>query len=175
MRIGIVSYSYTGNNEKLAERLAKTLNAKHVKIRDKREVTVKSITYDILLKRKPQNKIEPNIIEEFDFIIYLAPFWLGKIARPLVPFLKFHKQLKIRYSFITVSGGSLGKNSKYQKELIKRTKKEPLFCKEFYIVDLMKNSNAKVKDTSAYLISDIEVIQMTQEIITKLQEVKIIK
>ena len=164
MKTAIVSYSFTGNNNKIADELSKTMNARHFKIEDKRSVTVKSIMLDLVFHRRQKNTISPDILKDFDHIIYLAPFWVGKIARPLLPFLKSHKRTSKDYSFITVSGGALGKNSKHHKELLKRTGKKPHFTKEFYTVDMVNKEEANMKDTSTYLLTDSDVSEIIKEI-----------
>ncbi|KFZ27465.1 MAG: Flavodoxin domain protein [Candidatus Izimaplasma bacterium HR2] len=168
MNILVLSYSFTGNNEKLASELAKTINANHISITDKRDVSVKTITMDLIFHRKSKNNEDPNIINNYDLILYVAPFWLGKIARPLRPFFKVHRQLDKEFAFLTVSGGALGKNKKYKSELKKRIKKAPLFTCEFYTADLLENKDIKMKETSTYIIDEQETKTMVSIVSSKI-------
>ena len=164
MKTLILSYSYTGNNKLLAATLAKEIGADHVNITDKRSVSVKSIMMDLIFHRKAQNVEQPTIMNDYDLIIYVAPFWVGKIARPLLPFFKYQKKHPKKYAFVTISGGALGKNEKFLKELKKNIGSEPVFTNTFYSVDLVDEVAKNTKETSTYIINDQEALEMVEVI-----------
>lgn len=165
----IISYSFTGNNHLLAKTLSKQLQCDHVAVTDKRDVSVKSIMLDLIFHRKPKNNETPHIIKQYDLVIFIAPFWVGKIARPLIPFFKTLKNNPKPYAFITVSGGALGKNEKFQKELFKRIKQKPFMTKEFYTSDMTKQ-DVDMKKTSTYKIDQNEATIMSNSVLEMLQK-----
>ena len=170
MKTLILSYSFTGNNKLLAETLAKEIGAEHISIQDKREVSVKSIMMDLIFHRKAKNIEQPQVLDNYDFIIYVAPFWVGKIARPLLPFFRHQKKNPKKYAFVTVSGGALGKNTKFTKELYKSIGSSPSFTKEFYTVDLIDEETKSTKETSTYIINNCLISKIEYIIIWQARE-----
>lgn len=171
MKTLILSYSFSGNNKKFAESLANKLKAKHIEIKEQKERSIKSIMLDVIFHRKQKVLIDPEIVNDYENVIFVGPFWMGKIATPLKPYFKHNKTAKKPYGFITVSGGSLGKNNKYTKELINRNGFEPMFCCDYYIVDLMDKSEDKsMKESSSYSLSENDVTNLVDKTISHIKK-----
>lgn len=158
MKILVVYYSHTHNNQKLAYQLQKKLKCDFLKIEELKQRTGFTILMDLLFNRKPPIKVYPYYLKDYDHIIFVAPIWAGKIATPLKTLLLNEKSNILEYSFITLCGGSNhGQHDKVQKELATFMNKEPLRVVELFINDLLppeyKNS---VKHTSGYRIKDSE-------------------
>lgn len=164
MKLALLYYSFTGNNKLLAETLASHFQADLIQIHDTRTVTVKSIMMDLIFHRRARNEESPTLLKDYDAVIFCGPFWVGKIARPLLPFLTYLRRHPKPYIFVTVSGGALGKNEKYEKELIKRTKSAPLYTKAFYTADMIQEKEIDMKETSGYSICLEEATEMVLDV-----------
>lgn len=122
MKTLIISYSFTGNNEKIAKKIAKILGAELCVLEEMKNRNVFTIVLDVLFNRTPLIKeIEKNL-GHYENLIFVAPVWFGKIATPLRQLLKELKGKNENYSLVTLSAGADGnKNPNLEKELIKRT------------------------------------------------------
>jgi flavodoxin len=150
----IVYYSFTKNNEKLAEYLRSKLNCDSVKIETVKKRNGLSILLDLVFKRKPELKTIPYYLRDYDHVIFIAPVWAGKIAMPMTSYMMNEKRNIKSYSFITLcGGGNPNQKSKIQSELVSLLEKEPSNVLELWINDLLtaekKNS---VKYTSGFRI-----------------------
>lgn len=105
MKALAIVYSVTGNNEKLAAVLRDRIGCDVVKLETAKKRNGFSIFLDIMFNRQPPLKPIGCSINNYDHIILLSPIWAGRIAMPLMSFLKSKgKEIK-HYSFITVCGG----------------------------------------------------------------------
>lgn len=73
MKTAIISYSLTGNNEKLAKGLAEALSSEHISIQETRKRTIGTIILDMLYNRKPRIQIPEINPEGYDLIIFAGP------------------------------------------------------------------------------------------------------
>jgi flavodoxin len=162
----IVYYSFTQNNEKLADYMQKKLNCDSVKIETIKKRNGFSILLDLVFKRKPELKTIPYYLGDYDHVIFIAPVWAGKIAMPMTSYMMNEKRNIKSYSFITLcGGGNPNQKSKIQSELVSILEKEPSNVLELWINDLLtaekKNS---VKYTSGFRIEPAGVGQFEDKL-----------
>ena len=171
MKIVVISYSFTGNNEALANSIAKEFAAEHIKITEPKPRTMGSITLDMLFNKTPKVKPIPERLENYDLILFLGPVWMGHVASPLRVYLKYLKTNPHRYAFISISGGADGPNPKLAGELKKRVGKEPVAVIDLHIVDLLPSDPKPTReDTSSYRLKDEDVRSLTDKVVKTLKE-----
>ncbi len=172
MKIVVISYSLTGNNEALAKNLAEELSADHLIITEPKPRTTLSIVIDLVLNRIPKVQPEPAKLKNYDLILFLAPVWIGNVATPLRAYFKYLKANPHKYAFISISGGADGANLKLAGELKKRVRKQPLALLDFHIADLLPTEPKPTrKDTSNYLINTKDIENLTHTIEKTVREV----
>lgn len=158
MKILILSYSYTGNNEALATSIASEYNAQHIRISESKPRSKSKIFLDVFLNRTP--KVIPVIddIATYDLVILLGPVWIGHVATPLRSYFNLIKANNLKYVFISISGGAEGGNPNLETELIKRTGIKPLALLDFHISSLI-DSKLKLsrEQTSAYKVNSEDI------------------
>lgn len=115
MKTLVVSYSFTGNNLKLANHLKKRLDCDVVSVETVRKTNGLSVFLDIFLNRRPSLKPLRANHGDYDHIIFTAPIWAGKVAMPMQAFIEKEAKAIKNYSFISICGG--GNNG--QKELVR--------------------------------------------------------
>ena len=171
MRVIVISYSFTGNNEAIANSIAAELAAEHIKITEPKPRTTGVIIFDVLFNRTPKVNPIADKLEDVDLVLFVGPVWLGQVATPLRPYFKCLKTRLSQYAFISISGGALGPNSKLGEELIKRVGKEPLTLVDLHIADLLPSDpKPTTKVTSAYRLNDREVKSLTNKIVKTIRE-----
>lgn len=176
MNIVVVSYSLTGNNKRLAEKIANVQNFKLINIQESETRKIGKIILDMFFGRKPKTNPSPQELENYDYIIFLSPVWMGKIASPMRSYLNYIKKNRKKYSFFSISGGALGTNPKIQKELKKRTGNYPDVQNDFQKVDLIKSSKKPTsQETSDYKITENDLEEIYNKIINKLKDKNIIE
>lgn len=147
MKTLIAYYSFTQNNEKLANYLRKKLNCDIVKIETTNKRNGFSIMFDLLFNRKPDIKPSPYYLDDYQHVIFVAPIWAGRIAMPMKSYLineAFHIK---QYSFITLCGGSTGQKEKIKNELVSILGKPPIKLLELWVNELLP---AEKRDTIKY-------------------------
>lgn len=175
MKIGIFSYSLTGNNNKLGEKISRELGFEHIVIKETEERKIGKIILDMLFGRKPKTSPNPEKMNSYDYIIFLSPIWMGKVASPMRNYLSYVKNNGKKYSFFSISGGAMGPNPKIQKELKKRTGKYPDIQKDFQKVDLMNTAKKPTsKETSDYQITEKDIEIIYNQILELLKKNKIV-
>lgn len=171
MKVAVVSYSLTGNNEALANSIAEELVVEHMKIKETKSRTINSIVLDMIFNRTPQVQPTPDKLENYDLILFFAPIWMGQVATPLRAYLKHLKTNPCKYAFISISGGADGANPKLAGELKKRVGKEPDALMDLHIADLLTSDPKPTrKDTSAYRINNGDIRKLTDIIIKTVRE-----
>lgn len=161
MNIIIISYSYTGNNCALAECVAKELSAKHIRVSVPKPITMGKIIRDMIFARTPKVQPDPDILQQYDLILFFGPVWMGQVASPLRTYLNYLKSNPKPYGFLSISGGADGLNPRLSSELFKRTGTLPVIMLDQHITDLIPASrNPTRKDTSAYKINETETKQL---------------
>ncbi len=171
MKIAVVSYSYTGNNDRLASCVARDLSVEYIKITTQQPMTMWSILLDIIFNRTPKTFPNPETLERYDLILFFAPVWMGQIASPLRPYLSAVKSNPKAYGFLSISGGADGDNPTLLAELLKRTGTKPILTLDQHIRDLIhQNTKPTRKDTSAYKISEAEAISLSTVVIKEINK-----
>ncbi|MBK9981088.1 MAG: NAD(P)H-dependent oxidoreductase [Saprospiraceae bacterium] len=171
MKILIISYSFTGNNDALAATLASELKADHIKVTENKLRTTGKIFFDILLNRIPEVNPKIETVKNYDLVIFMGPVWMGKIATPLRGYFKQLKTTMGKYAFVSISGGADGPNIKLRSELHKRIGKEPAALIDMHIADLLPpEPKPERKDTSDYHLREEDVKSLTNKIVKILRE-----
>jgi hypothetical protein len=172
MKIIVISYSFTGNNEALAASVANELSVDHIRISESKLRTMGSITMDMIFSRIPMVQPTPNILRQYDFILFFGPIWMGKVATPLRAYLKYMKTHPCRYGFLSISGGVDGTNTKLIGELKKKTGLDPAVLIDLHITDLIStDTKPSRKDTSSYQLNDMDIKNLTNTIIKSLENI----
>lgn len=149
MKIAVISYSYTGNNENLAGSVAKELSAEHIKISETKSRAMGTIVSDMIFNRTPAVRPAPDIMNQYDLVLFSAPIWMGHVAAPLRAYFKYLKLHPHRFGFLSISGGADGANLKLADEIRKRTGEEPAILLDLHIADLLPSEPKPArKDTS---------------------------
>ncbi|MDD2822563.1 MAG: NAD(P)H-dependent oxidoreductase [Candidatus Daviesbacteria bacterium] len=180
MKVKVISYSLTGNNEALASSIANEFSAEHIKITESKPRTIITIILDILFNRTPQVSPRADIIvdkvKDNDLVLFIGPVWMGQIATPLRAYLEHLKTKFNQYAFISISGGAAGPNPKLADELKKRVGKKPVALINLYIADLLPSDpKPTMKDTSAYHLKDSDVKNLTNTAVKTLRKTMIKK
>lgn len=171
MKIVVMSYSLTGNNEVLAKSIAEELGVEHIKITEPKPRTMGSIVLDLIFNRTPKVQPIPERLENYDLILFFGPIWMGHVATPFRAYLRRLKTNLSRYAFISISGGADGANLKLTGELKKRVGKEPIALIDLHIADLLPSDPKPVrKDTSAYRINNGDIKKLTNTIMKTVRE-----
>lgn len=171
MKIVIISYSFTGNNEALAKSIAAEFAAEHIKITESRPRTTGTIILDMLFNRIPQVSPAVDKMADKDLIIFVGPVWMGQAAAPFRTYFKHLKARPGRYAFISISGGAIGTNPKLAGDLKKRAGREPAALVDLHIADLLPSDpKPAMKDTSAYRINESDLKKLTGTIVKKMKE-----
>ncbi|MEQ8910338.1 MAG: hypothetical protein RIC95_14155 [Vicingaceae bacterium] len=172
MKTLLISYSLSGNNEAVANRIAKQLPADHLQLTESSKRGFFRISIDLIFNRTP--KVQPTAIpmEDYDFVVLIGPVWMGKIAFPLRSCLSQLKKNLKPYAFVSVCGGSNGKHPTLEVELLKRTGIEPTAVIEMHIANLLpQNVEPSYKAINAYQLTDEDFDQLSLNVIEQLKTV----
>jgi multimeric flavodoxin WrbA len=174
MKISVISYSLTGNNEALAKSLAGALSAEHVSITEPGRRTMGTIGFDMMFKRTPKVSVPAVRPEERDLVVFVGPVWMGQVASPFrACFKEFGPRLG-KYAFVSVCGGADGPNPKLASELTERLGKEPAVLVEMHKADFLPSEPKPTRnDTMGYRISEAEVKALTQKAASELKKVTV--
>ena len=161
MSIAVVSYSFTGNNRKLAAAAAAALSAEHIELIEERPRTTGTIILDMMLNRTPRVQPGLSMLEQYDRILFFAPVWMGKVASPLRACLNQLKAHPQPYAFVSISGGALNPNPKLAEDITKRAGTKPMAFVDLHITDLLASESKKtMKDTGDYLLKDTDIAKL---------------
>lgn len=165
MKTLIIYYSFSGNNEFLAQELQKRLNCDIQKILEVNKRTGFTIFLDSIFKRNPKIKKINFDLQQYDRLILIAPIWTGKMATPLKSFIDLEKKHFKNYSFITVCTGPEGQEQKIIDELFQLTQKQPEIVMQLKINDLLRPERKnKVKYATPYQINRKVLLAFDMEI-----------
>ena len=159
MKTLIVYYSFSGNNELLAKKLQSLLNCQIMKISEHKKRTNFSIVLDILLKRTPKLNPPTLQITDYEYIIFVAPIWAGKIASPLKAFIKSLDEKIIKYSFISLCGSR--DNGNVASELTSLTGRKPFKLLEIAANDLAP-AGSNFNQNSLYRATEGDLLKVDQ-------------
>ena len=175
MKVKVISYSLSGNNEALASSLAAELSAEHIKITESKRRTMITFILDMLFHRTPQTSPTVDQVEDkikgSNLVLFVGPVWFGQVATPLRVYFEGLKAVLDKYAFISISGGAAGPNPKLADELKNRTGKEPTVLINLYIADLLPSEPKPTMEvTSAYHLKDSDVKSLTNTILKSLRK-----
>jgi flavodoxin len=155
----IVYYSFSENNEKLANHLRAILRCDIVRIETLKKHTGFSIFLDLLFNRTPAIKTVPYYLRDYDHVIFVSPIWAGKVAMPLKSFLINEKANIKRYTFVTLcGGGNTNQKGKIKNELQEMTSKAPVKVVELWMSEfLAAKKKADKKNVTGYRINPEEL------------------
>lgn len=171
MKIAVISYSLTGNNETLAKSIAQELSAEHIKITEPKPRNTGSIIMDVIFNKTPKVGLAPDRLKNYDLILFVAPIWMGKVASPLRAYLKYIQANPLRYGFISISGGAIGSNTKLADELKKRTGKDPAVLIDKHIADLLPSDpKPDMKATASFRLNGEDSRKLTDSIVKSIRQ-----
>lgn len=171
MKVIVISYSLSGNNDALAISVAAELKAKHIKIKETKQRKMAAIFFDILFNRTPKVELMIDKVEEYDLVIFMGPVWLGRAATPLRGYFQNLKSRLGKYAFVSISGGAQGANPNLVVDLKRRIGKEPDILIDLAIADLLPSTPKPTRqDTMAYHLTERDVNNMTETIVKKIRE-----
>ncbi len=170
MKTTVISYSFTGNNENLANSIAAELNANQIKLTEVKRRTMCTIVLDMLFNREPKlNPVSENT--ENDFVLFIGPVWMGLAASPFRIFFRQYKDKFKRYAYASISGGALGPNPKLAGDLAKRSGKVPSAVIDLHIADLLPSDpGPTMKTTSSYRLNEMDIKNLTTTIVKSVKE-----
>ncbi|SHI18173.1 hypothetical protein SAMN02745823_03110 [Sporobacter termitidis DSM 10068] len=175
MKIAVISYSLTGNNEVLAKGVAGALPAEHIRLTEDKRRTNATIFGDVVLGRTPKVRPGPESMAPYDLVIFVGPVWMGTAAFPFRAYFRRLKKEAKRYAYISLSGGSLGSNTKLSANLKKQTGRAPEAVVDLHIADLLpQDPKPTTKDIGAYRVSEETARRLTGTVVGKLRE-KVLK
>ena len=171
MKITVLSYSMTGNNDALATSVAQALQAEHIKVEEPKTRTTGTIIKDMLFNATPKVQPAPACVDDCDMVLLLGPIWMGSVAAPLRAYLKHLRKNPRPYAFFSISGGALGPNPKLANELTKKTGEQPAALVDLHIADLLPADPKPTREeTSRYKISDTDISKLTDTIVKAVKE-----
>jgi len=171
MKIIVISYSLTGNNDALATSIAAEFAAEHIKVSEHKSRTMVTIVLDILFNRTPQVDPIPGEVGDNDLVIFMGPVWMGHVATPLRAYFKHFQARPGKYAFVSISGGADGANPKLAGELTRRLGKEPTALIDVHIADLLPpGARSDRNATMVYRLNEEDVKNLTDTIVKTLKE-----
>jgi len=171
MKTCIVTYSMSGNNEKLGQKVADSIQADHIVLKDEKTRSMGTVVVDMVFNRTPKVIPTADVIENYEQIILMGPVWMGHVASPLRKVMKHIKSKELNYSFVTISGGTLNKNPKLINDLKKRAGENILLLKDWYIADLMDPSEVNMKDSGEYQLTSNDIELLSTDVVASLKDV----
>jgi multimeric flavodoxin WrbA len=172
MKMTVISYSLTGNNESLAKSLAGALAAEHVSITEPKRRSMGTIAFDMMFKRTPKVNVPAVKPEERDLVVFVGPVWMGQVASPFRACLKQLGPKLGKYAFVSICGGADGPNPKLAAELTRRLGKEPAALVEMHKADLLPPEPKPTRnDTMAYKVGEAQVRQLTEKAVSALKAI----
>jgi flavodoxin len=172
MKTLVISYSLTGNNERLARSLSAALGAEHVSITEPGKRSMGTIALDNLFKRTPKVAVPAVKPEEHGLVVFVGPVWMGQVASPFRGCFRELGPHIGKYAFVSICGGADGPNTKLVAELTNRLGKEPAALVELHKADFLPPEPKPTRnDTMNYHINEQQVKQLTEQAVTALKKV----
>lgn len=141
----VAYYSYTRNNEVLAQELQRRTGGDLYRIEEEKKRTGFTILVDLALNRKPRVSSPVVPLDHYDQVIFLAPIWASKIATPLKAFLLNEKNKITRYAFLTLCGGGLERQKgKIEKQLTSIVGHAPVAVEELWVNDILPEEQKNI-------------------------------
>ncbi|MBI1767193.1 MAG: hypothetical protein HYR67_02325 [Bacteroidetes bacterium] len=150
MKLAIVYYSYSGNNESLAKELRLRFGSDLVKIEEQKKRTSFTILLDLAFGRDAKVRKPKVFLRDYETLIFIAPVWDFKIATPMKSFIKMEREHIRNYAFITVCGGREGQKQKITEQLQYMVGKKPIGVTELEIKSIL---HPDLKDDAKWVAS----------------------
>jgi flavodoxin len=165
MKTLVACYSFTGNNSKLAEGIAKKFDADYWEVKEVRKRTIFTILFDLVLNRYPAI-LKPNYkLPEYEQILLIAPVWFGKIASPIRTIFRQYKDQIKSYTVISLSAGFEGTQTDIEKELVKLSGIRPKTVLNLLINDLLPdNPKPSRKTLDRYRLKQEDVVALVSNV-----------
>lgn len=126
MKLLILYYSFTGNNELLAKHLACRFVCRAEAVLEKRKRRPLTILLDMLFKRRPEIHGLRAAPADFDHVLFLAPLWNMGVAHPMASAIRQTRDALPDYSFVSLCGYErAGQREHLIRELRELTGKSP--------------------------------------------------
>ena len=170
MKLLVVYYSLTGNNDALAQKIIEGLDCDVFRIQTARKRTKLSVFLDLILKRSPKLQEYSIRCSDYDHLIFIAPVWAGRVATPMQTFFEKEKQNILKYSFITLCGGVAGQKQKIAEYLTATLQHKPVAVEELWVSDLLL-AGQKDNDTTHYSVRTADLYVFKPEIDAFLKDV----
>jgi flavodoxin len=171
MKTLVMSYSLTSNNEALAKRIAEELKLEHISISEPKKRTFGTIAADLIFGRTPQTYPEPQVMSSYDFIIFVAPVWMGQPAFPLRQYFKQLRKHPQKYAFVSISGGGMNNNSGLADTLKRKAGMEAAAVIDLHITDLLPPEPKPTAQTlSEYRLTEQDAENLTKSAVAMLKD-----
>jgi hypothetical protein len=155
VRLLLLYYSFSGNNELLAKHLAARLACGAeavVETKTRRPIT---ILWDMILRRRPEIHRLRASAAAFDHVLFIAPLWNKGIAYPMVSAIRQARDDLRAYSFLTLCGSERpGQREHVVRELQKLTGKAPSHVWDLHVDDLASSDERGRAGTSELITAD---------------------
>ncbi|MBN2878582.1 MAG: flavodoxin family protein [Clostridia bacterium] len=171
MKTAIVSYSFTGRNDRVAEIISEKLQIEHIKITEKKQRTIMTAAWDVMLGRKPKVAPSPDVIDQYDLVIFMSPVWMGTAASPLHRYLIRVKKTKKDYAYIALSGGGTEKNPTLKKNVMQWAKHEPKAFLDMHVSDLFSDKEISNDEIQRYQMAEEEYLVFADRAITEIEKI----
>lgn len=157
MKLAVVYYSLSGNNERFARDVSQALDAPSIEIKPRKPVKNSTIFWNLVSGSAPKCAPEPRTLANCDKLLFIAPVWMGMVAFPLRPYLRAARELNKPFAFLTIDGGSEKGNPTLERDLLKRAGCEPEFMLEQQIYTLIPpDKAADYSASNPYRITDAD-------------------
>ena len=156
MNAAIVSYSFTGRNNRLAELAAQQLKLEHIKITETKQRTIMTAAWDVMLGRKPKVMPEPGVTDKYGMVIFFSPVWMGTAAAPIRRHLLQVKKTKKHYMFISLSGGGTETNPGLYDNVVHWAGHKPLAFLDMHVSDLFEGIEKNNDEMQKYIVKEEE-------------------
>ncbi|HEY9122202.1 MAG TPA: hypothetical protein VIM80_04320 [Brevefilum sp.] len=171
MKIKVISYSFTGNNEALAADFAKEIGVEHLRISEPKKRTAGKIVRENLFNKDPKINLSGDEISADDFAIFVSPFWFGKIASPMRAYFKQLKRIPSKFGVLSLCVGYDDPETyqEFKNELGQTLRKDPEFVILKRIADLLPPGQAPTqKLLTEYRINQKDLKMLVASIIEEL-------
>lgn len=176
MKMVMVSYSMTGNNEALAAGIAAGLEMERVRVTEPKVRTMGKTALDVLLNRTPMVSPAAETLDGYDLVLFVGPVWMGHVATPFRAYLRRIKGSPVQYAFISISGGADGPNPGLARDLTRRTRKAPAALIDMHIADLLPpHPRPTRQQTQDYRLEDQDVAELTDTVLENLRGAKLVE
>jgi hypothetical protein len=134
----IIYYSFSGNNELLAQHLAERLGCTVEAVVEKKKRRPLTILLDLAFRRRPAIEEIRAAPARHDHVLFLAPLWNMRVASPMASAIRQTRHELPAYSFVTLCGGERpGQRERVTGELEELAGKPPIHVWELHVEDLV--------------------------------------